>query len=102
MKKVVLTFGLIAGTVVTASMLIGMSFMHGEQMDFDSGELVGYTSMIVAFSTIFFGIRSYRDNYSDGIISFGKAFKIGLYITLVASAMYVRRLDGLLLYFCWF
>ncbi len=45
--------------------------------------------MIVALSTIFIGIKSYRDKESAGFISFGKAFKVGLFITLIASAFYV-------------
>jgi hypothetical protein len=38
---------------------------------------------------VFVGIKNYRDKFNNGIISFGKAFRIGLLITLVASTMYV-------------
>lgn len=51
--------------------------------------LVGYASMLLSFSMVFVGIKNYRDKYNDGIISFGNAFKIGLYISLIASTMYV-------------
>jgi len=45
--------------------------------------------MIVALSTIFIGIKNYRDKEQNGIISFAKAFQVGLLITLVASVFYV-------------
>ena len=44
--------------------------------------------MVVALSMIFFGVKSYRDNYSNGDIKFWKAVKIGLLITAIASVMY--------------
>ncbi|PLX22832.1 MAG: DUF4199 domain-containing protein [Marinilabiliales bacterium] len=86
MKKIVLTFGIIAGIIVSAMLLI--SFIDG-MVDFESGKVVGYLTMIIALSTIFFGIKTYRDKHQNGSIKFGKAFKMGLYISLIASTMYV-------------
>lgn len=90
MTRTVLTYGLLAGILNTVLMLGTMPlYMKEGQPNFQLGELLGYASMIVAFSMIFFGIRHYRDRQSDGRISFGKAFRTGLLITLVASAVYV-------------
>ena len=50
---------------------------------------MGYTSMLLAFSMVFVGIKNFRDKYHQGSISFKKAFLIGLYITLIACTMYV-------------
>jgi hypothetical protein len=38
---------------------------------------------------VYVGIRNYRDKYNGGVISFGKAFKIGIMIVLIASTIYV-------------
>lgn len=86
MKKLIVKNGLIAG-VITSGMVVLM--FSGTEIDFKYGELFGYSSMIIAFSTIFFAVRSYRDKQDDRSISFGKALQIGLGITLVASALYV-------------
>lgn len=91
MKKTIFIYGLISGAVVSAVMLIGMNYYsHCEgSVDYTTSMLVGYASMIIAFSMVFIGIRNYRDKYNSGVISFGKAFKIGLFIVLIASTLYV-------------
>lgn len=53
------------------------------------GELIGYSSMVLSFLLVFFGVKSYRDNLAGGVIGFGKAFQVGILITLVTCAMYV-------------
>ncbi|MFZ2907068.1 MAG: DUF4199 domain-containing protein [Cyclobacteriaceae bacterium] len=88
MKKVILIYGLIAGSIVAAMMFITIPMYNNGSLDMDKGELVGYTTMVVALSLVFFGIKSYRDNYAKGVISFGKGFKIGILITLIACIMY--------------
>ena len=45
--------------------------------------------MIISSTTIFIGIRTYRNEELGGVISFGKAFLLGLYIALVAATLYV-------------
>jgi hypothetical protein len=87
MKKTVLTFGLIAGAILSAMMLLTLPF-H-DQIGFDKGYIIGYTTMVLAFLMVFFGVRSYRDNVAGGFVTFGRAFLLGLMITLVASACYV-------------
>lgn len=87
MRKIVLTFGLIAGAILSAMMLITLPF-HDE-IGFDRSAIVGYTTMVVAFIMVFFGVRSYRDNVAGGTISFGRAFMVGLLITAIASVCYV-------------
>ena len=87
MQKIVLTFGLIAGAMLSAMMLCTLPFL--DKIGFDKGEIIGYTTMVLAFLMVYFGIRSYRNNVAGGSIKFGRAFLVGLMITLVASACYV-------------
>ena len=86
MKKIVLTYGIIGGIIVCVMMWLTLS---SGKHDFDNGMWIGYTTMVIALSTIFFAVKSYRDKHLGGSIKFGKAFLMGLYITLVASTLYV-------------
>jgi len=87
MRKVVLTFGLLAGAVMSVLMVIAM--INHDAIGFDRGLIVGYTSMVLAFLMVFFGVKSYRDNVGGGQVTFGKAFQVGVLITLIATACYV-------------
>jgi hypothetical protein len=87
MKKTVLTFGLIAGAILSVMMLATLPFM--DRIGFERAEIIGYSSMVLAFLLIFFGVRSYRDEVAGGTIGFGRAFVVGALISAVASVCYV-------------
>ena len=87
MRKTVLTFGLIAGVILSVMMLATLPFL--DRIGFDRGEVIGYTTMVLAFLLVFFGVRSYRDNVAGGSVSFGRAFAVGSLIVAVASVCYV-------------
>lgn len=89
MKKTILVFGLIAGSIVSAVMATSIALWHDSASYMNYGMVIGYTSMIVAFSFVFVGVKNYRDKYSGGLITFGKALQVGLLISLIASTMYV-------------
>lgn len=88
MKKNVMVFGLIAGVIVSVLMVLSMMRCYNDP-NLEHSMLIGYASMLLAFSFIFVGIKNYRDKYNDGLITFGKAFKIGALISLIASTIYV-------------
>ena len=88
MKKNILIYGLISGLIVSALMAVNVS-MCSKSGNYESSMLIGYATMLIAFSMIFVGIKNYRDKYNGAVISFGKAFKIGFFITLIASIIYV-------------
>ncbi len=91
MKKNILVFGFISGLVASTVMAISMIYMskHPEMEAGTGSMVVGYLSMLIAFSLIFVAVKNFRDKQNAGVISFGKAFLIGLFISLIASTMYV-------------
>lgn len=88
MKRIVLIFGLVIGAILCANMIIMVRMIYSNT-SFKGNDIVGYAAMVVLFSLIFFGIRNYRNNQLNGYISFGRAFKAGALIALIASTMYV-------------
>ena len=87
MTKTVLTFGLIAGLII--SILMGGSLLIADRIGTGHSMLLGYTMMVASFLLIYFGIRSYRDNTLAGQISFGRAFTCGILIALITTVCYV-------------
>ncbi|MEJ0030256.1 MAG: DUF4199 domain-containing protein [Bacteroidota bacterium] len=88
MRKIVLTYGLISGAIISAMILLSLPLWNAGVLNHGNGAIVGYTTMVIALSVIFFGVKSYRDNYNNGAVSFGRALAIGILITLIAGVMY--------------
>ena len=87
MKKTVLTFGVISGLIIAVLMSVTISFSH--QIGLNRAMVIGYTTMVLAFLLVFFGIRSYRENVGNGSISFGRALSVGFLIMLISCCFYV-------------
>lgn len=90
MKKTVIKFGLCA--LVSGFVFFGLPFFFGMGVDYDYGELIGYTSMVLSLLFIFFGIKHYRDKENNGKVSFKKALAMGMLIALF-SAVGVAFMD---------
>ncbi len=87
MKKTVLTFGIIAGLII--SVLMDSSLLLAKWVGPGHSMAIGYTIMVASFLLVYFGIRSYRDNTLGGEITFGRAFSCGILITLITTIFYV-------------
>jgi len=85
MRNTVLKFGLISGAIISILMAVTVPFAD----KLGHSYILGYTTMILSFMMVFFGIRSYRDNVGNGHVSFGKAFAVGILITLISCIFYV-------------
>ena len=86
MKRIILINGLIAGIFIPLVMGL-VILIAGKEGGFT--EIAGFASMIIALSTIYLGMRQYRDRIQAGQLTFLQGLKIGLLITLVASGIYV-------------
>lgn len=87
MKKTILTFGLISGAL--AAGMMSASLVFADRIGFGHSLVLGYTIIVLSFLLVFFGVRSYRDNVAGGQITFGRAFLVGISITLISCVCYV-------------
>lgn len=88
MKRNVLIFGLILGTILAGNMVYMVNLLYNNPY-FETNDILGYAAMVVVFSLTFFGTRNYRNKQLNGAISLGKAFTTGALIALVGSTIYV-------------
>jgi hypothetical protein len=88
MKKIVIVFGLISGAISSAMMFLTLPFINSGAINSKNGEIIGITAIFLSFLLVFFGIRSYREN-AGGAITFGRAFSVGILITLISCVFYV-------------
>ena len=88
MKKNVFIYGLISGICVATFMAASIAYCYSKN-SFEGSMLLGYAAMLLSFSIIFVGVRNYRDKFKGGVITFGKAFLMSLYMALIASTLYV-------------
>jgi hypothetical protein len=90
MRRTILIFGTIAGLILAIPLLALMIAIGGEPSAgfFRNGQLFGYTTMLIALSTVFVAIKRQRDVDGGGVIRFWPAFGLGLAISAVAGLIY--------------
>ena len=86
MQQVIWKYGIFAGVILAALMFLTIPFVDTIG---NMGIVLGYTTMLIGFTMIFFGIRAYRNGEGRGKVTFGRAFLIGLAITVIGSLCYV-------------
>ena len=86
MKKTILRYGLYGA--LTICILFLASWFIIDDVNNKWGEAIGYASMVVSLSFVFFGIKHFRDNENDGKISFKKALTIGVLISLITALVF--------------
>lgn len=96
MFRTLLLWGTVAGLIV-GSILFGTTVaMADDPPSMGIGMAIGYTSMLIALSAIFVGVKRHRDEALGGVIRFWPAFGMGLGISVVAGVFYVLAWEAAL------
>ncbi|SEP93838.1 Protein of unknown function [Hyunsoonleella jejuensis] len=83
MKQTILKYGGYGAIVGFLIFVIHLAL--GKDLDFGTLEILGYVSIFVSLSFIYFGIRYYRDKINNGKISLGNALLIGVLISVLVG-----------------
>jgi len=93
MTRIILAYGaigaLIVGSLMVAGMLTWPQDGQPPEANMDGGVVVGYLTQIVALTTVFLGIKHFRDRERGGVVKFLPAFLVGIGISAVASLGWV-------------
>lgn len=84
--------------LIMLTAFIATQLIWGNTLPYRTAEVIGYISIFISLSFVFFGIRAYREEKNGGVISFGKAFQVGLIITLFPSIAFGLYTIGLFLF----
>jgi hypothetical protein len=99
MKQTVIKYGmygLLVGVIIfTLHLTLGIG-----NLEYSTNEILGYVSIFLSLSFVFFGIKHYRDRVNNGKVSLGKAIAIGVLISVlvglgiaIADFMYTKFID---------
>ncbi|MEM5566586.1 DUF4199 domain-containing protein [Psychroserpens sp. AS72] len=99
MKSTVIKYGLYG--LITGFVIFTIHLFFGiDNLDYKTNEILGYVSIFLSLSFIFFGIKHYRDHINNGVVSLGKAIAIGVLISLlvglgiaIADFIYTKFID---------
>lgn len=86
MARIIWIYGLISGSIIVASIIIGI--LLGTDSMGGGSVVLGYLIMLIALSVIFVGIKRYRDRDLGGVIRFRTALIMGVGIAGVAALAY--------------
>jgi len=83
MKSTIYKYGLYGFLVGLIIFILHLTL--GKNLSYSTNEILGYVSIFLSLSFVFFGIKHYRDKVNEGIISFGKALLIGISISALVA-----------------
>jgi hypothetical protein len=88
MLRTILKYGVISGVIVGGFELVTFTAFSG-MPPLKYGMVIGYTTMLIALSAVFVGIKHHRDADRGGVIGFWPALGVGLGVSFVAGIFYV-------------
>lgn len=87
MNKIILKNGLF-GSIIVSALLVFVTMYMKANPEKEVNMLIGFAVMILAFFFVALGIKQQREANNE-LISFGKAFMTGFWITFIISTIYV-------------
>ncbi len=81
-RKPVLIFGLLSGSIAIAGIVATIVFDVAFQW-------LGYLIMLIAFTAIYVAVLRYREQVQGGVLGFSTGLKIGVLISVTASIVYM-------------
>ncbi|MEM8846159.1 MAG: DUF4199 domain-containing protein [Bacteroidota bacterium] len=86
MKQTIVKYGIYGAIAICVLFLI--SWFAFDDLPLSTQEVLGYLSMILSLSFVFFGIKHYRDKQNQGKVSFKNALIIGICISLITALIF--------------
>lgn len=86
MKNPVFRFGLIGGAIGLLLFFLPW-LIWGTSIPFQTAEFIGYLTIFISLSVVYFGIRSYRETVNGGKLTFGQGMIAGAKISLFPSVV---------------
>lgn len=83
MKATLLKYG--SAAFLSMLILFGLGLLVGQQLDYSTQEIVGYLTMILSLSLVYFAIRHFRDRENGGRLTFSRGMAIGVIISACAG-----------------
>ena len=87
MNNIIVKNGLLGSSIVSAMLVIMTMYMKANP-EKEVSMMIGFAVMLLAFFFVVAGIKQEREA-NNGVISFGKAFLTGFWITFIISTIYV-------------
>ena len=87
MNKIILKNALF-GSIIVSALLVFVTLYMKANPEKEVSMMFGFAGMLLAFFFVVKGIKQQR-NANNDVISFGKAFLTGFWITLIISTIYV-------------
>ncbi|MTI19733.1 DUF4199 domain-containing protein [Fulvivirga sp. RKSG066] len=98
--KIIIRYGLFSAGILIIISVASLIVLGTSEENYDVGEIIGYTSIILSLTTIYFGIKKYKNEHLNGSINFWQALKVGLLIAVFPSitfglynVIYVEYID---------
>lgn len=93
MLRTILKYGVVAGLIV-GLFEFGTTVAFAGMPPLKYGMVIGYTTMLIALSALFVGIKRHRDLDRGGVIGFWPALGVGLGISFIAGVFYVAAWEA--------